>query len=217
MPPVESSKRTDHGLSVRQVTNAPLCGKDGPVIEDVVNGSWDSYWFTSVAGSLAVTQPDLLRKAWDENAKKGESVDKTVFHLYDYKGERQDIESERGKVSEEADFNSERENWWLAGSEMALTRMGGYLGADKDKLAWGSPVDAFKILTNKTAVIKQVGDDAQQFWDVIKRSTSSTPVIFGLGADPDDVWDLKPWRWYTVVGHLDGDRNQVKKEYDNKM
>ncbi|WVQ99981.1 hypothetical protein IAU59_007124 [Kwoniella sp. CBS 9459] len=192
-----------------EVKMAPLCDKDGPKVADVSKGEywhWDSYWFSAVAGALANANKDLLRKVWDENSKDGDEVDKTKFNLYNYNGDVQSIEYSWADVENqgEADYSSETRIWWLAGAEMAAMKLGGYLGLDSDQIAWGSPVDAFKILTGKTAVMEQIGDDPDRFFELVKNATS-TPTIFGLGADPGTDWGFEPWNWYTIL-RVDDDK-----------
>ncbi|WVF72781.1 hypothetical protein IAT40_007599 [Kwoniella sp. CBS 6097] len=181
-----------------------LSDNAGPVIQDVIkSGGWDSHWLNAVLGSLVWTDPSSLASVWDGEPVWGgpENVDgggKHKFYLYNQKGAKQGIEVDFEEIEDEADQGPDQ-HLWLPGIQMAFTKLGGILGADKEQIAWGSPVDAFKVLTNKTAVIEQVtSEDEDKFWGYMEKA-ATMPVIFGVGEDPDNKEFFWPWKWYTAL------------------
>ncbi|OCF37911.1 hypothetical protein I316_00135 [Kwoniella heveanensis BCC8398] len=172
------------------------------LMDDVRNGDvYDSWWFTAVAGALIHTRgresiESLIEDTGVGDGKADEPTDKAKFALRDYKGDPQKFEILAKDIPSGAGLCNRR-HWFLIGLMMAAQRLGGFLGCDTDKIAWGSPVDAFMMLTGKKAILEQ-NRSAQQLRNRAN-AADKTPTIFGLGADPQRKGNFQPWRWYTLM------------------
>ncbi|WVQ68088.1 uncharacterized protein L199_006294 [Kwoniella botswanensis] len=161
----------------------PLVSKDSPQYKEIhYSDKWNSHWIMAPVGSLAYTQKDKLQKVFKDIGD----------------GEETTIQVDQAGISENADYTSKDDGlWWFAGLEAAALKMGGYFGLDHDKITWGDPVKAFKMLTNEKATFEAV-KDKDQLKKIFKRS-KDIPVIMGTGQHSDDQLSLSTWSWYTIL------------------
>ncbi|WWD02558.1 hypothetical protein V865_000598 [Kwoniella europaea PYCC6329] len=181
----------------------PLVSKDSPQYKEIhYSDKWNSHWIMAPVGSLAYTQKDKLQKVFkdigDGKGEAGKVTNKAEYHLYNAQGEETTIQVDQSGISDHADYTSKDDGlWWFAGLEAAALKMRGYFGLDHDKITWGDPVKAFKMLTNEKATFEAV-KDKDQLKKIFKRS-KDIPVIMGTGQHSDDQLSLSTWSWYTIL------------------
>ncbi|WRT68372.1 uncharacterized protein IL334_005348 [Kwoniella shivajii] len=185
--------------------HGPICAKEGPSVNDIrwKEGDWSASWLYSVAGALVNARPDDLRKSWEDedlgNVPANQDATEASIALFNKDGERiktKTLLSDIGKTYKAANIKhdtSATSNWWLAASEMAAVKMGGFEGLEGDKItSAGSPLDAFKMLTNKSAKIDDIHpEQVELVWDLLTDS-KVTPIVIKLSQGA----------WWTVISAM---------------
>ncbi|WRT68370.1 uncharacterized protein IL334_005346 [Kwoniella shivajii] len=207
---VTAKNATSAGMDKRKSSAAPLAASQGPQLSDVIINKWENSWFLAVLGAIIQTEPNTVSALWKKphEQKRGDTDspdfwelprEEATFQLTDYTGNKIEKTGKFKDINKDADYYGDPGYWFLAGLETAALQMEGYMGLDLKHFSWGSPADAFMMLTGKLATVEYI-DSEDQLAKWVSKS-SSTPVVFGT-LDKTTNWKLfNDNRWYTGLGN----------------